>query len=126
MGMKWREKGRKEQRAEFAAVSIILFLSLLMVLAGVRFYRRYREQVIRTEESQLLTIAGIIGNNLDSFLSLQLQQIDLLYAEDGEAGEQMESGRVRFRTEYFMAENGELYNWITLTMPDGELIQYHP
>lgn len=106
--MKRREKGRKERQTEAAAIGIMLFLSFAMVLAGIRFYRQYQERVIQTEESQLRTIAGIIGNNLDSFLSAQLQQIDLLYAEQEE--KPLGREQVSFRTQYFMEENEALYN----------------
>lgn len=65
------------------AVGVLIALSLVVVLAGFRFYSRYREQVIRTEESQLLTMAGIVGNNLDSYLEQQLDEIDLFYSQRG-------------------------------------------
>mgnify|MGYP000137444864 CR=1 FL=1 len=61
---------------------LVVFLSLVMALSCAEFYKRYKEQVIHTEESQLLTIAGIIGNNLDMFLNEQLEQIDLFYSSE--------------------------------------------
>lgn len=73
------DQGNKGKRqAAIGAVFLVVFLSLVMALSCAEFYKRYKEQVIHTEESQLLTIAGIIGNNLDMFLNEQLEQIDLL------------------------------------------------
>jgi len=65
--MKWK--------TELIAAGLLLLLSLAMIFAGFRFYRQYRAQVIETEESQLLTMAGIIGNNLNMYLEQQLDQI---------------------------------------------------
>ena len=71
------QKTVQKCKTELSAFGIILLLSLVMILAGFRFYHQYRKQVIETEESQLLTIAGIIGNNLNTYLEQQLHQIDL-------------------------------------------------
>ncbi|MEI3169707.1 MAG: hypothetical protein V8S58_18585 [Lachnospiraceae bacterium] len=58
-------------------------------MQGSWFYRQYRTQVIETEESQLLTMAGIIGNNLNTYLEEQLDQIDLFYAQEADAENNM-------------------------------------
>ena len=75
--MKWIKETKGKRQAAIGAVFLVVFLSLVMALSCAEFYKRYKEQVIHTEESQLLTIAGIIGNNLDMFLNEQLEQIDL-------------------------------------------------
>lgn len=75
------QKTVRKCKTELSAFFVIFLLSLIMILAGLRFYHQYRKQVIETEESQLLTIAGIIGNNLNTYLEQQLHQIDLYYAE---------------------------------------------
>ena len=75
--MKWIKETKGKRQAAIGAVFLVVFLSLVMALSFAEFYKRYKEQVIHTEESQLLTIAGIIGNNLDMFLNEQLEQIDL-------------------------------------------------
>ena len=61
-------------------VSLLIILSVVVIFAGSRLYSQYREQVIRTEESQLLTMAGIVGNNLNSYMEQQLEEIDLFYS----------------------------------------------
>ena len=94
--MKWIKETKGKRQAAIGAVFLVVFLSLVMALSCAEFYKRYKEQVIHTEESQLLTIAGIIGNNLDMFLNEQLQE---------KLEEQMEQGLRRI--EYDMS----LYNW---------------
>ena len=71
----------KKHITEFVSFILIVLLSLAMVVACLTFYRRYRDSMIRTEESQLLTIAGVIGNNLSSYLNSELKQIDLYYED---------------------------------------------
>lgn len=115
----------KIHRNKATAILALIVLSIMIVLAEIRFYQTYREQVIQMEESQLLTIAEIIGNNLDSFLSIQLQQLDLLYAEHDEDEETLKEHQIQSRTEHFLRENEALYNWAYLTMPDGETVSFH-
>ncbi|WP_432630495.1 ATP-binding protein [Brotaphodocola sp.] len=71
----------KKHITELVSFILIVLLSLAMVVACLTFYRRYRDSMIRTEESQLLTIAGVIGNNLSSYLNSELKQIDLYYED---------------------------------------------
>ncbi len=106
------------------AVGLMIALSLVVVLAGFRFYSRYREQVIRTEESQLLTMAGIVGNNLNSYLEQQLDEIDLFYSQRGIPEQWAESNGIKLRTSYFLKKNADVYNWITVTEPDGTRFRY--
>ena len=120
--MKWIKETKGKRQAAIGAVFLVVFLSLVMALSCAEFYKRYKEQVIHTEESQLLTIAGIIGNNLDMFLNEQLEQIDLFYSsENGLLGEKMQMNR---KISYFLDKNEKLYNWIRLICPDGRQILY--
>lgn len=77
----WLNAWVKKHVTELVSILLIALLSLAMVVACLTFYRRYRESMIRTEESQLLTIAGVIGNNLSSYLNSELKQIDLYYED---------------------------------------------
>lgn len=113
-------------KTELTAACLLLILSLAMVFAGSWFYRQYRKQVIQTEESQLLTMAGIIGNNLNTYLEEQLNQIDLFYAQEAEADHRMQIDDIEARTAYFLKGRGGMYNWITVTEPDGNRFQYEP
>lgn len=109
------------------AVSLLIILSVVVVFAGSRLYSQYREQVIRTEESQLLTMAGIVGNNLNSYMEQQLEEIDLFYSREGmPENVWAESGGINARTAYFLKENAGIYNWITVTEPDGTKFRYEP
>ena len=87
-------------KTELIAAGLLLLLSLAMIFAGFRFYRQYRAQVIETEESQLLTMAGIIGNNLNMYLEQQLDQIDLFYAQEAEASSPAQAESIEARTSY--------------------------
>ena len=83
---------------------------------------KFDKQISDMQESQLLTIAGIIGNNLEMFLNEQLEQIDLFYSsENGLSGEKMQMDR---KISYFLDKNEKLYNWIRLICPDGRQILY--
>ena len=109
------------------AVSLLIILSVVVIFAGSRLYSQYREQVIRTEESQLLTMAGIVGNNLNSYMEQQLEEIDLFYSQEGmPENVWAESGGINARTAYFLKENAGVYNWITVTEPDGTKFRYEP
>ena len=75
-------------------------------------------RVIRMEESQLLTMAGIVGNNLNSYMEQQLEEIDLFYSQEGNAENVWaEYAEINARTAYFLKENVGVYNWITVTEP---------
>ena len=109
------------------AVCLLIILSVVVIFAGSRLYSQYREQVIRTEESQLLTMAGIVGNNLNSYMEQQLEEIDLFYSREGmPENVWAESGGINARTAYFLKENAGIYNWITVTEPDGTKFRYEP
>ena len=116
----------RKRKTELTAACLLLLLSLAMAFAGSWFYRQYRKQVIQTEESQLLTMAGIIGNNLNTYLDEQLKQIDLFYAQEADSENNMPPEDIETRTAYFLKENGGLYNWITVTESDGTSLRYEP
>ncbi len=113
-------------RREVHAACLLLLLSLTMVFTGFRFYRHYRDQVIATEESQLLTIAGIIGNNLNTYLEEKLEEIDLFYAEEASPATENPSEILENKTAYFLAQNQDLYNWIRVTEANGRCLRYTP
>ncbi len=113
-------------RREVHAACLLLLLSLTMVFSGFRFYRHYRDQVIATEESQLLTIAGIIGNNLNTYLEEKLEEIDLFYAEEASPAAENPSEILENKTAYFLTENQDLYNWIRVTEANGRCLRYTP
>ena len=75
------EEFLNKRKSRLVAVSLLIILSVVVIFAGSRLYSQYREQVIRTEESQLLTMAGIVGNNLNSYMEQQLEEIDLFYSQ---------------------------------------------
>ena len=77
------EEFLNKRKSRLVAVSLLIILSVVVIYAGSRLYSQYREQVIRTEESQLLTMAGIVGNNLNSYMEQQLEEIDLFYSQEG-------------------------------------------
>ena len=54
------EEFLNKRKSRLVAVSLLIILSVVVIFAGSRLYSQYREQVIRTEESQLLTMAGIV------------------------------------------------------------------
>ena len=146
----WLNSWVKKHVTELVSILLIALLSLAMVVACLTFYRRYRESMIRTEESQLLTIAGVIGNNLSSYLNSELKQIDLYY-EDYEDFDDLESRfsdssqgdsnqienqsvlsakiseterKIRRQTGYFLRESEGLYDQILLDTPNGETYSY--
>ena len=58
----------------------------------------------------------------------QLEEIDLFYSPRRNAGRM--SGRSpaesMLRTAYFLKNNAGVYNWITVTEPDGTKFRYEP
>ena len=121
------EEFLNKRKSRLVAVSLLIILSVVVIFAGSRLYSQYREQVIRTEESQLLTMAGIVGNNLNSYMEQQLEEIDLFYSREGmPENVWAESGGINARTAYFLKENAGVYNWITVTEPDGTKFRYEP
>ncbi len=118
--------GFSVHKREVHAAALLLLLSLTMVFTGFRFYHHYRDQVIATEESQLLTIAGIIGNNLNTYLEEKLEEIDLFYAEEASPAAENPSEILENKTAYFLTENQDLYNWIRVTEANGRCLRYTP
>lgn len=124
--MKRIRNGLTNKQTELRAVVVFLLLSMIAALSGFRYYQNYRRQAISMEGSQLLTIAGIVGDNLDSYLEQKIHQIDLIYRSAGMPEDWIRNNGVRERTDFFLQENGALYNWVTVTAPDGTVTRYAP
>ena len=124
--MKRIRKGLTKKQTELRAVVVFLLLSMIAALSGFRYYQNYRHQAISMEGSQLLTIAGIVGDNLDSYLEQKVHQIDLTYRNAGMPEDWIRNNGMRERTSFFLQENGALYNWVTVTAPDGTVTRYAP
>ena len=58
---------------------ICVILSALSLLIGILSYQRYRQQLIQTEQGQLLTVARIIGTSLQEYIEQEIQKIDLCF-----------------------------------------------
>ena len=124
--MKRIRNGLGNKQTELRAVLVFLLLSMIVALSGFRYYQNYRHQAISMEESQLLTIAGIVGDNLDSYLEQKIHQIDLIYRSEGMPEDWVRIDGLTERTDFFLKENGNLYNWVTVTAPDGAVTRYAP
>ena len=124
--MKRIRNGLTNKQTELRAVVVFLLLSMIAALSGFRYYQNYRRQAISMEGSQLLTIAGIVGDNLDSYLEQKIHQIDLIYRNAGMPEDWIRNNGMRERTDFFLQENGALYNWMTVTAPDGTVTRYAP
>ena len=124
--MKRIRNGLTNKQTELRAVVVFLLLSMIAALSGFRYYQNYRRQAISMEGSQLLTIAGIVGDNLDSYLEQKIHQIDLIYRNAGMPEDWIRNNGMRERTDFFLQENGALYNWVTVTAPDGTVTRYAP
>lgn len=124
--MKRIRNGLTNKQTELRAVTVFLLLSMIVALSGFRYYQNYRHQAISMEESQLLTIAGIVGDNLDSYLEQKIHQIDLIYRSEGMPEDWVRIDGLTERTAFFLKENGNLYNWVTVTAPDGSVTRYAP
>lgn len=110
--MKRVRNGLTNNQTELRAVVVFLLLSMIAALSGFRYYQNYRRQAISMEGSQLLTIAGIVGDNLDSYLEQKIHQIDLAYRNAGMPEDWIRNNGMRERTDFFLQENGALYNWL--------------
>lgn len=124
--MKRIRNGLTNKQTELRAVTVFLLLSMIVALSGFRYYQNYRHQAISMEESQLQTIAGIVGDNLDSYLEQKIHQIDLIYRSEGMPEDWVRIDGLTERTDFFLKENGNLYNWVTVTAPDGSVTRYAP
>ena len=116
--MKKTEEFLNRWKLKLMAVGVLIALSLVVVLAGFRFYSRYREQVIRTEESQLLTMAGIVGNNLDSYLE---QQLDGMVTRNGKEESKQNQDKQQFALIPYVlsyTQDGGLLTSITISAPE--------
>ena len=124
--MKRIRNGFTNKQTELRAVVVFLLLSMIAALSGFRYYQNYRRQAISMEGSQLLTIAGIVGDNLASYLEQKIHQIDLTYRNAGMPEDWIRNNGMRERMDFFLQENGALYNWVTVTAPDGTVTRYAP
>ncbi|HCS68101.1 MAG TPA: hypothetical protein DIW34_08035 [Oribacterium sp.] len=117
----------KKGKTEVFALCLSILLSCAMIFVGFRFYQHYWQQLITTEESQLQTMAEIIGNNLDTYLNQQLHEINLYYDASERSAESTNFAEVlEDSIPFFLEQNENLYNWISLTAPDGRVRRYAP
>lgn len=113
-----------KEKAQFklilTALSVIFVMSLFMILACGWFYQRYEDSLIDTEKSQLQTIAGIIGNNLSSSISRELEETELCFGDEAVAN-QMNKALLERKCIFFLQQNPTLYSRIVLALPDGSM-----
>lgn len=122
--MKKTEEFLNRWKLKLMAVGVLIALSLVVVLAGFRFYSRYPGAGDPDRGEPAFDYGGIVGNNLDSYLEQQLDEIDLFYSQRGIPGRMGESNGIKLWTSYFLKKNADVYNWITVTEPDGTKIKY--
>ena len=113
-------KEKAQLKLILTALSVIFVMSLFMVLACSWFYQRYEDSLIDTEKSQLQTIAGIIGNNLSSSISRELEEIELCFGDEAVA-DQMNKTLLEGKCIFFLQQNPTLYSRIVLALPDGSM-----
>ena len=108
------------------AVGVLIALSLVVVLAGFTIL----QPVPGAGDPDRGEPAFDYGRESSETISIpimeqQLDEIDLFYSQRGNPGRTGQSpmGSMLW-TSYFLKKNADVYNWITVTEPDGTRFKY--
>ncbi len=104
------DEGRIRRMIIFAA----MLLSAVIIFIDVVSFRRYRESLIRTEQSQLLTMARTIGTSLEKYIGQELDKLDLCL-RGAEADGSIQAGDIRKIAENILTLSDSLYRGCVCT-----------
>lgn len=67
-------------RGMMFGIAICLAVSAIIIYSGVWSYRQYRQELIETEQEQLLTMAETVGTSLVNFVEQEIEKLDLYFS----------------------------------------------
>lgn len=92
---------------------------VLMIYFSFLSYSNYKQELIATEQKQLLTMAETVGKSLVNYLEQELDAIDLCYSALETDGYSSDSRNIQNTTEAFLACKQDLYDAAVCYDPDG-------
>ena len=119
-GIDYKQLSKNVQKHRRILVLVISLLigSLIIAACGMIAYNNYQNELLKTEQNQLLTMARTIGQSLTNYMGLECEDIqffcELLQNENEE--------NLDYALEQFAMRNNGLYNWIALYDGDEVLI----
>lgn len=91
----------------------------LMVYFCFRSYSGYKEELIATEQQQLLTMARTVGQSLVNYLEQELDSIDLLFSTLETETQPADNSRIQEAAEAFLEKKQSLYDAAVCYNQDG-------
>lgn len=109
------------RRYRFLFFGILTCVSalLLMVYFSFRSYSNYKQELIATEQKQLLTMAETVGQSLVNYLGQELDSIDLLFYSLQSDAPASDLRRVKTAAETFLERKEKLYDAVICYDQDG-------
>lgn len=103
-------------------ICVCLAVSVIIIYSGIWSYRQYRQELIETEQKQLLTMAETVGTSLVNFVEQELDNLEL-YFSALEMQPQTEGirGIERAAEQFFDSGNG-LYDAVSCYDSQGRLV----
>lgn len=98
-----------------AASSLTLYLSFVS-------YMDYRRELIKTEQTQLLTMAETVGKSLVNYVDQELSSMNLYFSSLELTGGQRHDIDAASAVEFFLDQNDSLYDAMACYTDDGRLL----
>lgn len=98
-----------------AASALTLYLSFIS-------YTDYRQELIETEQTQLLTMAETVGKSLVNYVDQELDSMELYFSSLELSQGQKQAADAVFAAELFLDHNDDLYDAMACYTADGQLL----
>jgi signal transduction histidine kinase len=122
-------KMKNKFRMYLPGICVLLVSSVILLDLVMFTYRNYKNELIETEQGQLLTMAETIGKSLVHYVEQELESLDLFFdsIEDVQAQEMSLAGYDRKEeviqsASYYLKQKPQLYDAVSCYGPDNHLI----
>lgn len=106
-------------RIRIVSILICLLLSILSIYFSIYSYRTYREELIETEETQLLTMAETVGKSLVTYINQELDSLELYFSALESSVPPENFYMLHQAAEVFMKQEPKRYNGMLCCDSDG-------
>lgn len=109
----------RHNRIYLPGILICMSALVLMIYFSILSYTSYRQELIATEQNQLLTMAQTVGKSLVNYLEEELDTIDLCFSSLDSDIHAEDSKSLRDTADAFLDRKGALYDAAVCYDPDG-------
>lgn len=103
-------------------IAVCLMISAIIIYSGVWSYRQYRQELIETEQEQLLTMAETVGTSLVNFVEQEIDNLDLYFSALELQPQTAGADGIRQAAEQFYDSGDGLYDAVVCYDSVGRLI----